>query len=56
MAREADQNNSSRPDTWKGKYPKDVPVNAHKVMATGENREESDLQSLMREHVEPKPR
>ena len=55
MAREADQNNSSR-KPGKLEMPKGTPVNAHKLMAAGETLKQADHPSLMTEHVEPKPR
>jgi len=55
MARESDQNNSTRDPKWSGKQPSGA-VNLHKTYATGESRTASEDKALTSEQVEQKPR
>ena len=56
MARQADQNNSSRPDTWSKKQPPNTATNLHKNMATGTSRTEGEDKALTTAQVERKER
>lgn len=55
MARQADQNNTTRPPQYTGKQPAGA-VNMHKVHATGVGLRGSEAKALTEEQVEKKPR
>ena len=56
MARQADQNNTTRPNTWKYEQPPGTATNLHKNMATGTSRTEGEGKALTSAQVERKER